>query len=70
MSERMTHARNRRERREPVELMKYIKIMREFREREGYYPEFGKPHQREEDPEPRQPTRPPFIPRRRWRPWK
>jgi hypothetical protein len=54
-----------------VDLMTYIQRMREFREREGYYPEFGKSDQRaQENPEPEQPTRPRFLPRRRRRPWK
>jgi hypothetical protein len=47
--------------------------MRRFREREGYYPSFGKAHQGDrEDPEPEadQPTRPRFIPRTRRRPWR
>jgi hypothetical protein len=54
-----------------VDLMKYIENMREFREREGYYPEFGKPDRRDpENPESEQPTRPRLIPRDRRRPWK
>jgi hypothetical protein len=57
-----------------VDLMKYIENMRRFYEREGYYPSFGESQRRElgdqEDPEPEQPTRPRFLPRRRRRPWK
>ena len=57
--------------RRTMDLMKYIEKMREFREREGYYPEFGKSDQREgKNSEPEQPTRPRFLPRRRRRPWK
>jgi len=54
-----------------MDLMKYIEKMREFREREGYYPRFGKSDQPDqENPEPGQPTRPRFISRRRRRrPW-
>jgi hypothetical protein len=54
-----------------VDLMTYIQRMREFREREGYYPEFGKSDQRaQENPEPEQPSRSRFLPRRRRRAWK
>ena len=48
--------------RRTMDLMKYIEKMREFREREGYYPRFGKSDQPDqENPEPGQPTRPRFI---------
>lgn len=60
-----------------MDLMTYIQRMREFHEREGYYPAFGESQRRErgeqgdqEASEPEQPIRPPFIPRRRRRPWK
>jgi hypothetical protein len=56
--------------------MKFIERMREFREREGYYPAFGETRRREQrDPEDLeaeadQPTRPRLVPRSRRRPWK
>jgi hypothetical protein len=54
-----------------MDLMTYLEKMREFREREGYYPEFGKSDQLDQvKPEPEQPSRPRFLPRRRRRAWK
>ncbi len=53
--------------------MRNINAMREFREREGYYPAFGdtRREQRDpKDPEAKQPTRQRLVPRSRRRPWK
>ena len=64
------------EKEEHMDLMKFIERMREFREREGYYPAFGETRRREQrDPEnleaeADQPTRPRLVPRSRRRPWK
>ena len=59
---------------EHVDLLKYIKTMREFYEREGYYPSFGETRGREqrnpEDPDAEQQTRQRLVPRSRRRPWK
>ena len=60
---------------ERVDLLKYIKTMREFYEREGYYPSFGETRGREqrnpEDPDAEQHTsRQRLVPRSRRRPWK
>lgn len=59
-----------------MDFMKWTKAKREFYEREGYYPAFGETQRREmgqevePEPEPEQPARPSFIPRKRRRPWK
>jgi hypothetical protein len=57
-----------------MDLKRYHEAMRRFHEREGYYPDFGKPQSEREQGGPQdeapQPTRPRFIPRRRRRPWK
>ncbi len=59
---------------EHMDLMKFIERMREFREREGYYPAFGETRRREqrnpEDPDAEQQTRQRLVPRSRRRPWK
>ena len=61
---------------EHMDLMKFLERMREFREREGYYPACGETRRREQrDPqnleaEADQPTRPRLVPRSRRRPWK
>jgi hypothetical protein len=55
--------------------MKWVKVAREFHEREGYWPAFGETQRRERGeeiepkPEPHAPTRP-SLPRKRRRPWK
>ena len=58
-----------------MDLKRYLEAMREFKEREGYYPNFGQMRQEQEEqeaqPEPEQPTRRQWIvPRKRRRPWK
>ena len=61
---------------EHMDLMRYIERMREFREREGYYPIFRETRRREQrdaenlEAEADQPTRPRLVPRSRRRPWK
>ena len=59
---------------EHVDLLKYIKTIREFYEREGYYPSFGETRGREqrnpEDPDAEQQPRQRLVPRSRRRPWK
>ena len=60
---------------ECVDLLKYIKTMREFYEREGYYPSFGetsrgREQSNQEDPDAEQQPRQRLVPRSRRRPWK
>jgi hypothetical protein len=56
-----------------MDLMKYIEIMRRFREREGYLPALGETRRREqrdpEGPEAEQPMLRRLVPRSRRRPW-
>ena len=56
-----------------MDLKRYLEVMREFKEREGYYPNFGqmRHEQESQEPEPEQPARRQWIvPRKRRRPWK
>jgi hypothetical protein len=56
-----------------MDLLRHIRLMREFYEREGYYPSFGHAHREEtrpENPEPSRPEGKQFLPHKRRRSWK